>query len=74
MGQVNQFLEQSSDSEQESYGDQDLEVINLDSWIALRQVSRMYTVRKGQCKLNQKITLMVSSSNFYCALLKMLRK
>jgi hypothetical protein len=36
MGQVNQFIEQSSDSEEESYGDQDLAVINLDSWIALR--------------------------------------
>jgi hypothetical protein len=36
MGQVNQFIEQSSDSEQESYGDQALAVINLDSWIALR--------------------------------------
>jgi hypothetical protein len=40
MGQVNQFIEQSSDSEEESYGDQDLAVINLDSWIALRWARR----------------------------------
>ncbi len=38
MGQVNQFIEQSSDSEQETYGNQDLAVFNLDSWVALRSV------------------------------------
>jgi hypothetical protein len=43
MGQVNQFIEQSSDSEEESYGDQDLAVINLDSWIALRWAQRLTT-------------------------------
>jgi hypothetical protein len=43
MGQVNQFIEQSSDSEEESYGDQDLAVINLDSWIALRWAQGLTT-------------------------------
>ena len=39
---MNQFIEQSSDSEQESYGDEDLAVLNLDAWIALRYVGLTY--------------------------------